>query len=80
MRDVSRDIPERDLVCAIDEFLDATLMSPHRLGVETVNDGHLVADLRGGRELRRATRERVLAFMARTRDSVVAAVPAEKVA
>lgn len=75
-----RDIPERELVGAIDEFLDCTLMSPHQLGVEAVNDHHLVADLRAGRELRRATRERVLAFMAQTRDSVVAAVPAEKVA
>lgn len=34
-----------------------------RFGVEALNDGHLVARLRAGRELRRGTVARVRAFM-----------------
>jgi len=42
-----------------------TGMTPTRFGLEAANDGHLVSRLQAGREPRRATIERVRAFMKR---------------
>lgn len=71
---------DQELLDQVEAFLVATKMTPSAFGAAALNDHKLVPQLREGRELRRQARERVLAFMAQTRDSVVAAVPAEKVA
>lgn len=53
-----------DLISHIAAFCSANNMAESRFGREAVNDAKLVADLRSGRELRRATVEKVLHFMA----------------
>lgn len=80
MKGPERDIPDVVLLRTVEAFLVETKMTPSGFGETVLKDHKLVFQLREGRELRRKSRERVLAFMARTRDSVVAAVPAEKVA
>ena len=55
----------RDLLAEIRVFLTRTGLTPTRFGVEAVNDGHLLGRLCAGREPRRATIERVRAFMKR---------------
>ena len=51
------------LLVRIERYLRATKTAPTRFGREAVGDPNLVADLRDGREPRRATTRRVLAFI-----------------
>ena len=51
------------LLTQIERYLRATRMSPTRFGREALGDPNLVADLRDGREPRRATTRRVLAYI-----------------
>ena len=52
------------LLMQIERFMRSTRMPPARFGREATNDPNLVFDLRCGREPRRRTRERIMAFMA----------------
>lgn len=52
-----------DLTAAVEGFLTQHGMEPTRFGRLAVNDPKFVFDLREGREPRRATRDRVVAFM-----------------
>lgn len=52
-----------DLISDIETFCRAHGMPEYRFGLEAVNDRRLVPDIRAGRELRRATIERVRTFM-----------------
>lgn len=49
----------------IEDHLRRTGMSATAFGIQTLNDPALVTDLRNGRELRSATRARVMAFIER---------------
>ena len=53
---------------AVETFLRTTGMSDRALGIAAVNDPSFVADMRGGREAREQTRNRVLAYMASERE------------
>ena len=53
------------LLDEINAFRSRTGMERTRFGIEAVNDGHLLPRLQSGREPRRATVERVRAFMKR---------------
>ena len=44
----------------VEEFLAATGISPSRFGTIALGDPGFVFDLRSGREVRRATRDRVI--------------------
>lgn len=52
-----------DLLHDIETFCAAHAMRESRFGRDAVNDAKLVSNLREGRELRRATREKVRHFM-----------------
>lgn len=52
-----------NLLRIIEQFLRDTGMAYSRLGRDAVNDPRFVLDLRDGREPRKETRDRVLAFM-----------------
>ena len=47
----------------VQRFLKKTAMAPTRFGKEAVGDVNLVAQLDKGRELRRVTRAKVLAYI-----------------
>jgi hypothetical protein len=49
----------------IDRYLRSTKTTPSRLGRDAVGDPNFVMNLRDGRQPRRATLERVLAFLDR---------------
>ena len=51
------------LFLAIDEMLHRPGMTPSRLGREAIGDPGLVRDLRRGRELRPATRQRLVSYL-----------------
>lgn len=53
------------LLADIEAFLARHRYSAARFGQEAVNDSALVLELRKGRELKRATRRRILQFIAR---------------
>lgn len=53
----------------IEQHLRRTGMSPTAFGTAALNDPALLNDLRNGRELRLATRERVLAFIVESCDA-----------
>ena len=55
----------RKLLADIHAFRAKAGMERTRFGIEAVNDGHLLTRLQAGREPRRATVERVRAFMRR---------------
>ena len=55
--------PSSDLLAAIERFLAATGMSAAAFGTEALSDPVLVYEMRKGRELRRATRARIRAFI-----------------
>jgi hypothetical protein len=55
----------RKLLNEINAFRARIGMESTRFGIEAVNDGHLLPRLQAGREPRRATIERVRAFMKR---------------
>ena len=55
--------PTTDLLVAIERFLTASGMSASAFGTLATGDPVLVYDLRNGRELRRATRARIRAFI-----------------
>lgn len=59
----------------IEEFLQKTGMTPTALGQKACGDPRFVFDLRGGRECRRATRDKVANFMAAYRASANATDP-----
>jgi len=57
-------VPESKLLKRIEAFLSAhPEVSESGFGFHAANDRQLIADLRGGRELRLATRERIKLFM-----------------
>ena len=49
----------------IENYLRRTGMAPSAFGLAVLNDPALVFDLKNGRELRRATRERITAWIER---------------
>jgi hypothetical protein len=51
------------ILIEIEAYLSATGMSPTTFGQHTINDPALVIDLRRGRELRRATCQRIRAYI-----------------
>lgn len=57
-----------DLLKVIEAFLTKHQMEPTSFGKAALNDPNFVTDLRGGREVRRRTEERVRQWMA-DRDS-----------
>ena len=54
----------RDLLTEIEAFLAATGMTPTKLGLAAVNDGHLVANLRNGASVTLKPADRVRSYMA----------------
>jgi hypothetical protein len=52
-----------DILPQIDSFRKTHGLSPTAFGLLAANDKRLIPDLRRGRELRRATVERVITFM-----------------
>ncbi|HEY5828297.1 MAG TPA: phosphopantothenoylcysteine decarboxylase [Hyphomicrobiaceae bacterium] len=54
----------RDLLAEIEAFLEETGLSPTKLGLAAVNDGHLVANLRKGTSVTLKTADRVRGYMA----------------
>ena len=58
------ELPEAELIAEIDAFCAARGMSPHTLGKLALNDTGMMTGLRDGREMRRATRQKVRDFMA----------------
>lgn len=57
-------LPPDPLLAEVEQFLAAIGMTPTRFGVEAVNDPTLVHEMRRGRECKRATRSRILDFIA----------------
>lgn len=55
---------DHKLLSRIDACLTTTGMSPTEFGLKAINDKRLIPDLREGRELRRATREKIEQFIA----------------
>lgn len=53
------------LLRMIDAFLRRTKMTRSKFGREALGDSNLILQLRAGRELRSATKARILKFMAR---------------
>lgn len=64
-------MPDTELLGRIDNFLGATGMKPTTFGKQAIGDQNLVFALRGGRDLRTSTRERVLKFIADYRERVI---------
>ena len=58
------DTTSNSTLTAIERFLTASGMSASAFGVAAAGDPALVYDMRRGRELRRATRARIRAFIA----------------
>lgn len=56
---------DHDLLARIDRFLEAEHMTPTAFGRRVANDSMLVPQIREGRELRRATRAKIEAFIAK---------------
>lgn len=54
----------------IDRYLRSSKSSPSRLGRDAVGDPNFVMNLRDGRQPRKATLERVLAFIEREEDQI----------
>ena len=52
-----------ELLEQIETYLERTKMPPSKFGRLAVRDPRLVADLRGGRHLRRTTEERVRDYL-----------------
>ena len=55
--------PTSDILAAIEQFLRASGMSAKAFGDSAAGDPALVYEMRKGRELRRATRARIRAFI-----------------
>ncbi len=68
--------PPKELIDEIELYLATSGMNPSRFGLAAVNDPKLVFDLRAGREPRRATCDRIRAFMrgSGSHDAVVSAL------
>lgn len=64
--------PDADLISTIERFLAAHSMPPTTFGRRSIGDANLIDDLRAGRELRRATRQRVREFMREIETDAVA--------
>jgi len=57
--------PDTDPVLAeVEKFLEAADMTPTAFGQKALNDPTLVHEMRRGRECKRATRTRILEFIA----------------
>jgi hypothetical protein len=55
---------DEELLAHIETFLNRTGMKPTRFGIETMAQGSLIADLRGGRSLSLRNVNKLLSFMA----------------
>lgn len=55
--------PEQKLIAAIEEFLTSSGMKPTRFGKDALGDANLLKQLHDGRELRRASRDRIESFL-----------------
>lgn len=53
-----------DLIARIEQCITVHGLNQTSFGIKSVNDPRLLLDLKEGRELRRATRERIEAFIA----------------
>lgn len=53
-----------DLLTQIEAFLERHDMEISTFGVQAINDGGLIPDLKDGRSLRKRTRRKILDFMA----------------
>jgi hypothetical protein len=62
-----------DLLTDIEAFLEAHQMAETTFGRRAANDATLLRDMREGRELRRATAERIRQFMVTYRPESAAA-------
>jgi hypothetical protein len=54
---------DTDLLARIEAYMAANGMTPTEFGLKATNDRRLLPDLKEGRELRRATREKILALI-----------------
>ncbi len=54
---------EKDLLLQIEAFLNATGMSPTRLGLDATGEGGLVKSIRAGRSITLRTGRRLVEFM-----------------
>lgn len=54
---------DHELLAKIEGFIASRGISSTDFGLKSVNDRRLIPDLRAGRELRRATRERILSYI-----------------
>lgn len=52
------------LLAEIEAFLNAHDMAPTNFGLEAVNDGHLVRDLRNGKDVTLSRADKIRAFIA----------------
>lgn len=59
------DTPHPTIVEQIDAFLTEHSMSPITFGRKVMGDPHFVRDLRGGRDIRMSTAEKILDFIQR---------------
>ena len=53
----------KQIILEIDRFLAITGMRPTTFGVAAVNDGHIIEQLRAGRNVRASTEDRIRAFI-----------------
>ena len=58
-----KNTPEHEVLDQIERFRSETGMAKTKFGKKAVGDGNLVDQLTAGRELRRRTRDKVLAFI-----------------
>ena len=70
MSDKSSRYIDHELIAAIDKYIaEREGMTASAFGTQSINDPALYADLKEGRELRRATRERILTFIGASQES-----------
>ncbi len=67
-----------DFLIAVEAALVKTKMAPSRFGFEALGERQFVFQIRAGREPRRATRERVLAYIRRLESMTNAESPAHQ--
>jgi phosphopantothenoylcysteine decarboxylase / phosphopantothenate---cysteine ligase len=70
----------RALLAEIDAFLADTGVTPTKLGLAAINDGHLVAKLRDGRSVTLKTADKVRAYISRHRRAATPAAAARETA
>jgi 2,4-dienoyl-CoA reductase-like NADH-dependent reductase (Old Yellow Enzyme family) len=64
LADMQADLAKDPVLSEVEAFLQSSGMTATAFGQKALNDPTLVHELRRGRDLRRSTRARILAFIA----------------